>query len=206
MKDNQIFMGKVLHRCGECGRFRTTEDCLMCDCKFNQWVLGTRVAAHAGGIVQVICGPDKAREAARLRQQRLRSTRKLEKLKGDKAPEAALGKRGRVVDSSKQAADLYFDLPAKQRLWERVMVDCRRLLGKSMRGYTDAKFLNMDPFLLADRMDSAGSDSARQWVSLALQLPGDFPATVAQSFSRLIGQHQLAPFFESAHRSFYGEE
>ena len=110
------------------------------------------------------------------------------------------------TDSSKQAADLYFDLPAKQRLWERVMVDCRRLLGKSMRGYTDAKFLNMDPFLLADRMDSAGSDSARQWVSLALQLPGDFPATVAQSFSRLIGQHQLAPFFESAHRSFYGEE
>ena len=43
--------------------------------------------------------PEKAREAARLRQQRLRSTRKLEKLKGDKAPEAALGKQGRVVAS-----------------------------------------------------------------------------------------------------------
>lgn len=53
---NQIFVGKVLHRCGECGQFRVTEDCLMCDCKFNQWVLGTRVASHAGGIVQVMCG------------------------------------------------------------------------------------------------------------------------------------------------------
>jgi len=31
--------------------------------------------------------PEKAREAARLRQQKLRSTRKLEKLKGDKAPQ-----------------------------------------------------------------------------------------------------------------------
>lgn len=53
---NQILVGKALHRCGECGRFGVGEDCLLCDCKFNQWVLATQVAAHAGGIVQVICG------------------------------------------------------------------------------------------------------------------------------------------------------
>lgn len=53
---NQILMGKVLHRCGECGRFHTTKDCLPCDCKFNQFVLCLRLAAHVGGFVQVSCG------------------------------------------------------------------------------------------------------------------------------------------------------
>lgn len=55
-KYNQILIGKVLHKCGECGRFHATEDCLACDAKHNQFVLCLRVGAHAGGFVQVICG------------------------------------------------------------------------------------------------------------------------------------------------------
>lgn len=53
---NQILVGKVLHHCGDCGQFRTTDDCLICDAKHNQFVLALRVSAHSGSFVQVICG------------------------------------------------------------------------------------------------------------------------------------------------------
>jgi len=109
------------------------------------------------------------------------------------------------TDSVAKAADLYYDLPAKEALWREVMEDARRLLSKSMRGYTDAKFLNMDPFVLRERLDAAGRDSGRRWVALALQLP-EFPATNNQAYFRLIAlQRNADAGFESARVAFYGK-
>lgn len=108
-------------------------------------------------------------------------------------------------DSSKQFLSLY-DLPGKRALWEEVMADTKRLLGETLRGYTDQKLLTMDPFLLRDRLDAMGCDSGRRWVALLLQLPGDFPANNELAFFRVIAQQQFADAgFGTARKAFYGE-
>ena len=115
-------------------------------------------------------------------------------------------KEGKKVKLAPKAVPTLYDLPAKRHLWDEVRADTKKLLGNTLRGYTEKKFLAMDPFLLRDRLKAAGSDSGQRWVDLALQLPGDFPLNNEMAFFRLIAQQQFADAgFGSARRDFYGE-
>lgn len=55
-KKNNILIGKALHKCVGCGRFRESKECNICDSRHNQVVLCLRISAHAGVFTQIICG------------------------------------------------------------------------------------------------------------------------------------------------------